>query len=75
MKRRQDEDMMRQQDLIEKQKEQARYDSVSIASLHDWLVETETETWHFAIAGEAKISRTRGRRAAAWREKVSTHYI
>ena len=40
MKRRQDEDMMRQQDLIEKQKEQARYDSVSIASLHDWLVET-----------------------------------
>ena len=44
MKRRQDEDMMRQQDLIEKQKEQARYDSVSIASLHDWLVETDAET-------------------------------
>ena len=44
MKRRQDEDMMRQQDLIEKQKEQARYDNVTIESLHDWLVETETET-------------------------------
>ena len=28
MKRRQDEDMMRQQDLIEKQKEQARYDNM-----------------------------------------------
>ena len=37
MKRRQDEDMMRQQDLIEKQKEQARYDSVSIGSLHERL--------------------------------------
>ena len=70
MKRRQDEDMMRQQDLIEKQKEQARYDNVSI--VHELV---ETETWCFAIAGEAKISRTRGRRAAAWREKVSTHYI
>ena len=39
MKRRQDEDMMRQQDLIEKQKEQARYDNVSI--VHE-LAETET---------------------------------
>ena len=66
MKRRQDEDMMRQQDLIDKQKEQARYELIFSVS-HD-LIDIM-----LSFLG-ARISQTPDQRPAASREKVSSDH-
>ena len=64
MKRRQDEDMLRQQDLIDKQKEQARYELIIPVS-HD-LIDIM-----LSFLG-ARISQTPDQRPGASGEKVST---
>ena len=64
MKRRQDEDMMRQQDLIDKQKEQARYGLIFYRPSHD-LIDI------LSSFSDAKISQTPDQRREASREKVS----
>ena len=66
MKRRQDEDMMRQQDLIDKQKEQARYELIFPVS-HD-LIDIMLSFL------DARISQTPDQRPAASREKVSSEH-
>ena len=66
MKRRQDEDMLRQQDLIDKQKEQARYELIIPVS-HD-LIDIM-----LSFLG-ARISQTLDQRPGASREKVSTEH-